>query len=65
MSDVAFADDVDIDELVEGTDGRSFADLAGVLREAALIALRRDPKAIAVTDDDLEQAIDSLPPTSV
>ena len=65
VSDVAFADDADIDELVEGTEGRSFADLAGVLREAALIALRRDPKAIAVTDDDLEQAIDSLPPTSV
>jgi transitional endoplasmic reticulum ATPase len=61
VSDVPFADDVDIDDLVEGTGGRSFADLSGILREAALIALRRDPSAIAVTGDDLEQAIASVP----
>jgi transitional endoplasmic reticulum ATPase len=61
VSDVPFADDVDIDDLVEGTGGRSFADLSGILREAALIALRRDPSAIAVTGDDLEQAIANVP----
>ena len=65
VSDVAFADDVDIDDLVEGTERRSFADLAGVLREAALIALRRDPKAIAVTGQDLEHAIETLPAPAV
>jgi transitional endoplasmic reticulum ATPase len=61
VSDVPFADDVDIDELVEGTGGRSFADLSGILREAALIALRRDPSAIAVTANDLEQASIAVP----
>lgn len=65
VSDVAFADEVDIDDLVDGTERRSFADLAGVLREAALIALRRDPKAIAVTPEDLEQAIATLPAPAV
>ncbi len=61
VSDVPFADDVDIDRLVASTEGRSFADLAGILREAALTALRRDPSAIAVTADDLDKAIATLP----
>jgi transitional endoplasmic reticulum ATPase len=61
VSDVPFADDVGIDDLVEGTGGRSFADLSGILREAALIALRRDPSAIAVTGEDLERAIAGVP----
>ena len=61
VSDVPFADDVAIDDLVDGTEGRSFADLAGILREAALTALRRDASAIAVTADDLERAIATLP----
>jgi transitional endoplasmic reticulum ATPase len=61
VSDVPFADDVEVDELVEGTGGRSFADLSGILREAALIALRRDPSAIAVTANDLEQASAAVP----
>jgi transitional endoplasmic reticulum ATPase len=61
VSDVPFADDVEVDELVEGTGGRSFADLSGILREAALIALRRDPSAIAVTANDLEQASIAVP----
>ncbi|GMQ84530.1 MAG: AAA family ATPase [Acidimicrobiia bacterium] len=60
-SDVPFADDVDVDHLVEGTEGRSFADLSGILREAALSALRRDATAIAVTAHDLDQAIASVP----
>jgi transitional endoplasmic reticulum ATPase len=61
VSDVPFADDVDINDLVHGSEGRSFADLSGILREAALTALRRDPSAIAVTAADLEQAIASVP----
>ena len=61
VSEMPFAEDVDIDDLVAGTEGRSFADLSGILREGALIALRRDPTAIAVTRQDLEQAIDAIP----
>jgi transitional endoplasmic reticulum ATPase len=61
VSDVPFADDVDINDLVDRSPGRSFADLSGILREAALTALRRDPSAIAVTAADLEQAIASVP----
>ncbi|MEN8234535.1 MAG: ATP-binding protein [Actinomycetota bacterium] len=57
IADVPFADDVGLDHLVEQTDGLSFADLSAVLREAALIALRRDLSAISVTQDGLAAAI--------
>jgi transitional endoplasmic reticulum ATPase len=57
ITDVPFADDIDIDTLVGATDGMSFADLSGLLREAALQALRRDSTAIDVTWDDIEAAL--------
>ena len=57
ISDVPFAEDVDSALLVGATDGMSFADLSGLLREAALQALRRDASALAVTRRDLEAAV--------
>ncbi|MEA2023728.1 MAG: ATP-binding protein, partial [Actinomycetota bacterium] len=57
ISDVPFADDVDLDQLVDITDAMSFADLSGVLREAALTALRRDSSAISVTNRELATAV--------
>ena len=39
------------------TEGLSFADLTGMLREAALGALRRDASAITVSRSDIEAAI--------
>ncbi|MCJ7779361.1 MAG: ATP-binding protein, partial [Acidimicrobiia bacterium] len=57
ISDVPFANDVDLDQLVAETDDMSFADLSAVLREAALIALRRDTSAISVTKQELVTAV--------
>ena len=57
ISDVPFADDVDLGDLVERTEGHSFAELSGLLREAALIALRNDPTAITVDAEGLDTAI--------
>jgi transitional endoplasmic reticulum ATPase len=57
ISDVPMADDVDIEEVIDGTEGMSFAELSGLLREAALGALRRDSSALAVTKADLDAAI--------
>ena len=57
ISDVPFSDDVDPLLLVGATDAMSFADLSGLLREAALQALRRDASALAVTRRDLEAAV--------
>jgi transitional endoplasmic reticulum ATPase len=57
ITDVPFADDVDLDQLAGGTDGMSFADMSGLLRAAALHALRRESSAIAVTRDDLDMAL--------
>ena len=53
-----------IDRLVEATDGYSFADLSGMLREAALQALRRDSTAIEVTDADLDRALENIRPAT-
>lgn len=57
ITDVRFADDVDLDLLAEQTAGMSFADLVGLLREAALGALRADAGAIAVSAADLAAAL--------
>ena len=57
ITDVPFADDVDREWVIEATEGLSFADLSGLLREAALQALRRDSTAIAVTAEDLRFAV--------
>jgi transitional endoplasmic reticulum ATPase len=57
ISDVPFADDVDVEWLIGASDGLSFAELSGLLREAALQALRRDSTAIAVTTEDLQFAL--------
>jgi transitional endoplasmic reticulum ATPase len=57
ITDVPFAADVDLDQLAGGTDGMSFADMSGLLRAAALHALRRESSAIAVTRDDLDVAL--------
>ncbi|MCP3996315.1 MAG: AAA family ATPase [bacterium] len=57
ISDVPMADDVDIEVVIDGTEGMSFAELSGLLREAALGALRRDSSALAVTKADLDAAI--------
>ncbi len=57
ICDVPFGDDVDLDQAVAASEGLSFADLSGVLREAALQALRRDSSALAVSRADLDAAL--------
>jgi transitional endoplasmic reticulum ATPase len=57
ISDVPLADDVDIEDVIEATEGLSFAELSGLLREAAIGALRRDSSALAVTKADMDAAI--------
>lgn len=57
ITDVPLADDVDLDVLAERTEGLSFADLTGLLREAALAALRADEDALVVHWHDIEAAL--------
>ena len=54
ITDVPFADDVDLDQLAGQTDGLSFAGLTGVLREAALNALRTGPEGDRCEQQRLE-----------
>lgn len=57
ITDVNLAPDIDRVELAERTDGFSFADLTGVLREAALATLRRDEGATEVSRADVDSAL--------
>lgn len=58
IQDIPFAGDVDTESYIEATEGLSFADMSGMLREAALQALRRDSTAIEVTKADMDFALD-------
>ncbi len=58
ITNVPFAPGVDRDHIVAITEGMSFADLDGVLREAALDALRADRKATTVTTAHIEAAVE-------
>ncbi len=60
IADVPFADDVDLDALADATEGLSFADLSGVLREAALQALRADQGALTVGAAEIRSALRAL-----
>lgn len=56
--DIPFDETVDLDHLAARTDGLSFADLTGMLREAALQALRTDAHAMDVGMDELDRALE-------
>jgi transitional endoplasmic reticulum ATPase len=58
LSDVPFAPEVDKQKLADVTEGMSMADLSGVLREAALAALRQDRNAKQVRWKHLIGAIE-------
>lgn len=57
INDVPLAEDIDLDELATLTEGLSFADIAGLLREAALAALRSDGSATMVRREHLDAAL--------
>ncbi len=60
MSDVPLADEVVLDDLARRCEGYSFADMAGLLREAALETLRSDQGAMTVGWSQLEAALASF-----
>ncbi|MDJ0790749.1 MAG: ATP-binding protein [Acidimicrobiia bacterium] len=63
MTSVPLADDVELAALVEATEGRSFAELDGLLRQAAISAMRSDPHASDVSWDHLEAALTPSEPS--
>ena len=60
ISDVPLTADVDLGEVADRTEGLSFADLTGLLREAALTALRTDDHALEVSRQHLDQAMETF-----
>lgn len=56
--DVPFDESVDLDELASRTEGLSFADITGLLREAALATLRGDDHALEVGWPEIESALE-------
>ncbi len=55
--------EIDLNDLVRKTEGYSGADIEGICREAALIALRENLKADTVTADDFEKALKKIKPS--
>ncbi|MBS3144826.1 CDC48 family AAA ATPase [Candidatus Woesearchaeota archaeon] len=55
--------DVDIDKLAEKTEGYSGADIYGLVREAAMHALRKNAEANEVTAADFEEALKKVSPS--
>lgn len=60
---VPLASDVDVEELVKLTEGFVGADIEGLVREAAMNALRRDMKTKNVTKKDFEEALMKVRPS--
>ena len=56
--DVTLAEDVDLDTIARMTPGLAGADLANVLNESALLAARKDKKAIET--EDIKEAIERI-----
>ena len=61
ITDVPLGADIDIDRLVERTEGWSFADLEGLLRRAAIAAMRSDHNADEVAWRHVEDGLSSGP----
>lgn len=57
MTSVPLDPTLDVNQLVQDTDGMSFADLDGLLRRAAIRAMRDDPHASSVTADHVAAVI--------
>ncbi|MBS1262900.1 MAG: VCP-like ATPase [Methanonatronarchaeales archaeon] len=62
--DVPLSDDFDLDEMSEKLEGYTGSDIEGLVREAAMIALRDDPDADEVTVADFVRAISEVPPSA-
>ncbi|NAZ31519.1 MAG: CDC48 family AAA ATPase [Acidilobus sp.] len=60
---VPLAEDVDLREIAKMTNGYTGADLAALVREATLIALREDLKATRVRFKHFEQALSKVRPS--
>ena len=60
---VPLAGDIALDDLAADLDGYSAADCSGLLREAALSAMRRDIDAATVTADDIAAARQRVRPS--
>ncbi|MFB6245495.1 MAG: AAA family ATPase [Candidatus Nanohaloarchaea archaeon] len=62
--EMPLADDVDMDELAEATEGYVGSDIEALCREAGMISLRRDPETEEATMEDFRDAMDEVKPTA-
>ena len=62
---VPLSEDVDLDRIAAGTHGFVGADIASLVREAGLSALRGDPDELQVERGDFESALASVEPSAM
>jgi transitional endoplasmic reticulum ATPase len=63
MKNIPITSDVDIATLAKNTQGYVGADIEAICREAAILALRRDIKALVVTKADFDEALKTVKPS--
>ncbi len=63
LKNTPVSDDIRMDELVKQTEGFVGADIEGLVREAAMSALRRDMQSRTVTRKDFEEAFTRVKPS--
>ncbi len=63
--EMPFAEDVHLDRIASQTHGFVGADIASLVREAGMSALRRDPEELSVAAGDFETALSAVEPSAM
>ena len=64
LKNMKLADDVDVNELVEKTDGYVGADIEAICREAVMIEMRRDVNTKKISKESFDQALLKVKPSA-
>ncbi|PSH01365.1 MAG: AAA family ATPase, partial [Nanohaloarchaea archaeon SW_10_44_10] len=62
--EMSLSDDIDIEDLAEKLEGYVGSDIESLCREAAMLALRKDPEAEEVEIKHFEDAMEETKPTA-
>ncbi|MFP4118664.1 MAG: CDC48 family AAA ATPase [Candidatus Woesearchaeota archaeon] len=64
LKNMKLAEDVDVDDLVDRTEGYVGADIEAICREAVMIEMRKDVEAETITKDSFDKALEKVRPSA-